>query len=77
MSTFVDWSALGTVVMFGVIVGAGLPALFAVAVRLLAGPGLPQGGQIPTARRAVAYSCFALICLAIVVAVVYIAAGGH
>ena len=39
MSQYIDWSALGQVVAFGLLVGAGLPALFALGVRALEGPG--------------------------------------
>ncbi|GMA23697.1 hypothetical protein GCM10025864_14560 [Luteimicrobium album] len=33
MSSYVDWSALGQVVLASVLVGAGLPALFALGLR--------------------------------------------
>ncbi|MFI8524128.1 hypothetical protein ACIGB8_06765 [Promicromonospora sukumoe] len=37
MSEFIEWSALGQVLVAGVLVGAGIPALFALGLRLLAG----------------------------------------
>jgi hypothetical protein len=37
MSDFIEWSALGQVLVAGVLVGAGIPALFALGLRLLAG----------------------------------------
>ncbi len=78
MSEFVEWSALGQVVLFGLLVGAGLPAMFALGVRSLAGPGARgEDGQVPLVRRVVAYACFSTVVLAVLGAVAYIAAGGH
>ncbi|WP_275002324.1 hypothetical protein [Promicromonospora iranensis] len=37
MSDLIEWSALGQVLVAGVLVGAGIPALFALALRLWAG----------------------------------------
>ncbi|MFD7025777.1 hypothetical protein [Promicromonospora sukumoe] len=37
MSEFIEWGALGQVLVAGVLVGAGIPALFALGLRLLAG----------------------------------------
>lgn len=37
MTEFIDWSALGQVLVVGLLVGAGIPALFALGLRLLAG----------------------------------------
>ncbi|WP_062313397.1 hypothetical protein [Demequina rhizosphaerae] len=78
MSEFVEWGALGQVVLFGLLVGAGLPAMFALGVRSLAGPGARgDDGQVPLVRRVVAYACFSTVVLAVLGAVAYIAAGGH
>ncbi|WP_062527033.1 hypothetical protein [Demequina rhizosphaerae] len=78
MSEFVEWGALGQVVLFGLLVGAGLPAMFALGVRSLAGPGARgEDGQVPLVRRVVAYACFSTVVLAVLGAVAYIAAGGH
>jgi len=35
--SFIEWGALGQVLVAGLIVGAGIPALFALGLRLLAG----------------------------------------
>ncbi|MDN4476076.1 hypothetical protein QQX09_09440 [Demequina sp. SYSU T00192] len=78
MSEFVEWGALGQVVLFGLLVGAGLPALFALGVRTLAGPGARGAdGEVTIARKVVAYACFGAVVLAVLGAVAYIAAGGH
>ncbi|WP_402469625.1 hypothetical protein [Isoptericola aurantiacus] len=55
----IDWGALGQVVLAGLIVGAGVPALFALGLRLLAGTTAepagargPAGARRPAADRA-------------------------
>lgn len=78
MTDFIEWGALGKIVVLGLIVGAGLPALFAVGVRALAGPGsIDDAGQRPRLRLALALACFAVILGAIVTAIVIIGRGGH
>ncbi|WP_062077278.1 hypothetical protein [Demequina globuliformis] len=78
MQNYIEWAALGNVLLFGVIVGAGLPALFALGVRLLAGPGAKDdSGQVATGRVVAAWLCFGVTIVAILGAVAYIAAGGH
>ncbi len=78
MSEYVNWSALANVVVVGLIVGAGLPALFAVGVRALAGPGSrDQSGRRSPVRVGIAAASFGAVVMAIVVAVVLIVSGGH
>jgi|GEM_PF-1575812 len=78
MSDFVEWGALARIVVLGVIVGAGLPALFAVAVRSLAGPGSRgDAGRRPPARVAIATASLGVVVAAIVTAIVIIGSGGH
>lgn len=78
MSQFIEWSALGQVVVVSLLVGAGLPALFAVGVRLIASPGARDtSGALPLWRRAGAIAAFGSVAAAIAVAVAVIAAGGH
>ena len=78
MSTYIEWGALANILVFGLLVGAGLPALFALGVRALEGPGSRDAeGNRPTLRVVVAGACFTVIVAAIVGAIVYIAAGGH
>lgn len=78
MGTYVEWGALANILIFGLVVGAGLPALFALGVRALEGPGSRDvEGNRPTARVVAAIACFAVIIAAVVGAIVYIAAGGH
>lgn len=78
MSDFIEWGALGKIVVLGLVLGAGLPALFAVGVRALAGPGSRNGqGSRPRAQLATAAAAFAVVLGAIVTAIVIIGKGGH
>jgi hypothetical protein len=78
VSDYVKWGALADVLVFGLIVGAGLPALFACGVRALAGPGArDDAGHRSRMRVAGAVLCFAVVVGAVTSAIVYIANGGH
>jgi hypothetical protein len=46
MNTWINLTALWQIVVIGLVVGAGLPALFAIGMRLL---GLHGGGRAQTA----------------------------
>ncbi|KAA8970153.1 hypothetical protein [Mycobacterium sp.] len=74
MSAWFNSAATLRIVVFGVLVGAALPALFALGVRL--GTGSP-GGDTATRRRPplmlLGRVMFALILLAAVVAALFIA----
>lgn len=78
MSGFIEWGAIANIVVVGVLFGAGLPALFALGVRALAGPGAKrEDGQVYLIRRVAAWACFAVIILAVAGAIFYIASGTH
>ncbi len=78
MSQYVDVHALLNVVVVGLIVGAGLPALFAVGVRSLAGPGSREDtGKRSRVHVGAAVASFGTVVAAIVVAVALIVSGGH
>ncbi len=78
MSTWVEWDAIANIVVVGLIVGAGLPALFALGVRALAAPsGDENDGEVSVGRKIVAGACFAVTLAAVAFAVAFIAAGGH
>ena len=66
------------VVVAGLLLGAGLPALFAVGVRATAVPaGTPQalaGPSLP--RRMVGWLCFAVVLIAVAAALTIIVATG-
>lgn len=78
MSQYVNGSALANVVVVGLLLGAGLPALFAVGVRALVGPSShDDAGRRPPARVALALGSFGAVVAAIVIAVVLIVSDGH
>ncbi|MEN5072797.1 hypothetical protein ABE437_03190 [Isoptericola cucumis] len=83
MSDFIEWGALGQVLVAGLIVGAGIPALFALGLRLLAGttteqaPAAPGTGERPASAGAVSIGrptparlAGAIACLGVVVGAV-------
>lgn len=89
MSEFIEWGALGQVVVAGILVGAGLPALFALGLRLLNpvtpvlqrvddGPApAPVETRTSRARRLGAMACFTVVLAAVVTGLGFIVAGGH
>ena len=78
MSSYVEWGALADVVVVGLIVGAGLPAVFALGVRALAGPGSrDEAGRRAPVRVAAAIACLAVIICAVVAAILIIGAHKH
>ena len=76
MGSYVEWGALANIVFFGVIIGAGLPTLYALGVRSLDSSARAVG-RSATLYRAGAYACFAVVVLVILGALAFIAAGGH
>lgn len=78
MQDFIEWSALGRILVVGLLVGAGLPALFALGVKAIAGPGARDAsGTVQRSRLIAGWTCFGLVVAAIAGAIIYIAAGGH
>ncbi len=76
MSGLVNWSALANVVFVGVIVGGGLPALFALGVRALDGAGSRDDlGERKRARVVAAVACFSLVIAALLFAIVLVGLG--
>jgi hypothetical protein len=84
MSDFIEWGALAQVAVAGLVVGAGIPALFALGLRLLTQPAAAaavDGTQVPV-RRSVPRVVGATLCLGVVVGVLalgltYLVSGGH
>lgn len=81
MSGIIEWGALGQVVLVGLLVGAGVPALFALGLRLLTLPvraGAGADGAAPgLARRLGGYLCLALCVGAIATGLAFLVSGGH
>lgn len=76
-------SAAWDVLWVGLLLGAGLPALFAVGVRLLAGPadtvtadGVVVAHQPPTWQKALAWLCFAIVLYGVAIGILIIVGGG-
>lgn len=76
MNEFVEWGALGHIVLFGLLIGAGLPTLYAIGVRSLDAATEAKGKAL-VLRKIVAYACFGVVAMAILGALAFIAAGGH
>jgi hypothetical protein len=74
MSAWFNYTATLKILVFGLLVGAGLPALFAVGVRLGAGA---DGGEAAVRRNralvALSWAIFALVLAAVVVGLLFIA----
>lgn len=74
-------SALGSVVFIGLLLGAGLPAVFAAGLRALSigrtttVDGTDSAGETSLAGRALAYLCFAVVIVAAVFGIVVIVFG--
>lgn len=79
-----EFQALWKILVVGLILGAGLPTLFATGIRALAyGQGgdaeVASGGTAATAHpigRLVAVACFAIVIVAVVLGIVFIVASG-
>jgi hypothetical protein len=81
-TTWFNYQASLKILVFGLVLGSGLPALFALAVRLGAagagvdGPEGPGGGAVAKtnpALTALSYALYALTLIAVVVGVLYVA----
>ncbi|WP_125773271.1 hypothetical protein [Antribacter gilvus] len=81
MSGIIEWEALGLVVGVGLLVGGGLPALFALGLRFLtARPALADDGtpEAPgAARRVAGYLCLAVCVAAVFMGLFFLVSGGH
>jgi hypothetical protein len=76
MQPFVEWGALANILVFGLLVGAGLPTLYAIGVRALDSSSRASGRAV-TLYKWGAYACFAVVVVVILGALAFIAAGGH
>ena len=78
MTAWINLTAVGKIVLFGLLVGAGLPALFAVGVRLNAeGVGAAAHGGTVAQKNpvlvALSWALFALVLAAVIVGVLFVA----
>jgi hypothetical protein len=81
MSSWIDLHALLKIVLIGLAAGAGLPAIFAIGLRVLAPPRRGDGtaveGTVTTAPASVAGAsvCFAIVLAAVGYGIYLIVAG--
>jgi hypothetical protein len=78
MSAWINLSALSKILVFGLLLGAGLPALFAIGVRLDAeGAGLAVHDGAVAQRNpvllALSWAIFALVLFAVIIGVLFVA----
>jgi hypothetical protein len=78
MSAWINLSALSKIIIFGLLLGAGLPALFAVGVRLNAeGAGVAVHDGAVAQRNpvllALGWAIFALVLVAVIIGVLFVA----
>ncbi|ATL67577.1 hypothetical protein [Nocardia terpenica] len=68
-------ASLGKVTLIALVLGAGLPLIFAVGIRFWSMEPAADAAvtRRDTAARAVAYLCFAVVVLAVVLGILYIA----
>jgi hypothetical protein len=69
--------SLGEVTLIALILGAGLPLIFAVGVRFWSMETATVNGAAPAGRnpvaQAIAYVCFAIVIIAVLVGILYVA----
>lgn len=70
--------SLGEVTLIALLLGAGIPLIFAIGVRFWAAePATVEGGSVTGQRngvgQAIAYFCFAVVLVAVALGIVYIA----
>jgi hypothetical protein len=81
MSSWIDLHALLKIVLIGLAAGAGLPAIFAIGLRVLAPPrhqaNVAEAGTVTTAPANVAGAsvCFAIVLAAVGYGIYLIVAG--
>jgi hypothetical protein len=78
VTAWINLAAVGKIVLFGLLVGAGLPALFAIGVRLNAeGVGAAEHGgavaQNSPVLAALSWLLFALVFVAVTIGVLFVA----
>jgi hypothetical protein len=71
------------ILVLGILLGAGLPAVFALGLRALSPTGSGSSdsstalGHVPLARKVLAGVCFAVVAAAVVVGIVFLVVTGH
>jgi hypothetical protein len=77
MSAWISYHAVWKILVFGLLVGAGLPALFAVGVRLNAeGAGVTGDAAVAQRNRvllAISSAIFAVVLIGVIIGVLFVA----
>ena len=80
MGDYIEFGALARVIVVGVLLGSGLPALYALGVQAFAGPGSMQDGKKGKrrlVRSIVGWLCFGTVFGGIAFAVGVLVTSGH
>ena len=78
MSDFIEWSALGNIVVVGLLVGAGVPFMFALGVWAVSGENARgENGRLPIGRRLLSFVAFGVAIAASLAGVAMLVQGGH
>ncbi|HEX7354354.1 MAG TPA: hypothetical protein VF288_05920 [Mycobacteriales bacterium] len=75
MDSWINLSAVWRIVVVSLLVGAGLPALFALGIRGLAAEGRPVPGTSVSRATVLAFACFAIVLAAVGCGIAAIVAG--
>ncbi|WP_034260813.1 hypothetical protein [Actinospica robiniae] len=70
MNSWINLNALWKIVVWGLVLGGGLPALFAVGLRLWLEHGSAPAGGATTAAPSRGAQAIALICFAVILAAI-------
>ena len=70
MDSWIDFTALGKILVVGLLAGAGLPALFAVGLRFLSVPAATPAGRAPKLSDNPTHLILASLCFFVVVAAI-------
>lgn len=78
MNAWINLAAVGKILIFGLIIGAGLPALFSLGVRLNAeGVGVAEHGGTVSGKNpllnAISWVIFAVVLAVVIVGVLFVA----
>ncbi|MFI5776461.1 hypothetical protein [Nocardia sp. NPDC051570] len=68
--------SLGEVMLIAIVLGAGLPIIFGVGIRFWSMETVGPDGAVArrnTAAQAIAYVCFAIVIIAVIAGILYIA----
>ena len=78
MSDFIEWGALGNIVWVGILVGAGVPFMFALGVWAVSGEGArSENGRLPIGRRLLSWLAFGVAIAASLAGIAMLVMGGH